>query len=167
MVVFTRPPGTMFLIPPPPLFVGFPSHSASLADAPVPLQVEEPAALLRAKPPSDQSSLQAIFMTEEELDLGKIAELVCSLPGIAACVATSGEMTATFGEIPPQFDLNAVGSAAADLFRWTGEFTRRLKLGALPGAAHSKVASTWQASSRMSTYAFVSFIAATGDSFPA
>ena len=145
MQIFARPPGTMFLVPPPPLFVGLPQR-AEPAAIPVQARVEEPNLQLRATPPSDQTALQAIFMTEDELDLGKIAALVCALPGVNACVLASGASTATGGSVPPELALGTVGEASAKMFEMAADFAKRLSLGGSPRSC------TLQGSDYMATF---------------
>lgn len=87
----------------------FQLHLPPLPSAPAPVS---PA--VEHAPPSipisrfDQHSLQSLFMTEETLDLPRIARLAASLPGIQGCViATRGE-THTSGQLPDGFQLSAL-----------------------------------------------------------
>ncbi len=64
---------------------------------------------------TDQSVLQAILMTEEDLDLEKIAGLVSALPGLEGCIASSGERSATGGDIKlSSADIRAIGFQLSD-----------------------------------------------------
>jgi hypothetical protein len=48
----------------------------------------------------EQAPLQAIFMTEDTLDLPRISELSAELPGVSGCLILAGESLAQGGERP-------------------------------------------------------------------
>jgi hypothetical protein len=48
----------------------------------------------------EQAPLQAIFMTEDALDLPRISELSATLPGVSGCLILAGESLAQGGERP-------------------------------------------------------------------
>jgi len=79
----------------------------------------------------DQSVLQSIFMTEDDLDLDKIAGLLCALPGLEGCVAASGGQVAVSGEIPKDFRSGDIHTISSELFHSAGEYSARLGLGKL------------------------------------
>lgn len=56
----------------------------------------------------DQHSLQSLFMTEETLDLPRVARLAAALPGIQACVIASRGETHSGGQLPGGFELSAL-----------------------------------------------------------
>jgi hypothetical protein len=75
----------------------------------------------------DQDALQAIFMTEETLDLAKISRLAAQLPGVHACVIATRDQACTGGTLPDGFDLAALLGLAPRV----GEAAGRLPIGAL------------------------------------
>lgn len=56
----------------------------------------------------DQHSLQSLFMTEEMIDLPKVARLAAALPGIQACVIAARGETFSSGLLPEGFQLGAL-----------------------------------------------------------
>jgi len=75
----------------------------------------------------DQDALQAIFMTEEALDLTKISRLAAQLPGVHACVIATRDQACTGGQLPEGFDLAALLGLAPRV----GEAAHRLPIGEL------------------------------------
>ena len=75
----------------------------------------------------DQDALQAIFMTEEALDLPKISRLAAQLPGVHACVIATRDQACTGGQLPLGFDLAALLGLAPRV----GEAAGRLPIGEL------------------------------------
>jgi len=75
----------------------------------------------------DQDALQAIFMTEEALDLTKISRLAAQLPGVHACVIATRDQACTGGTLPEGFDLAALLGLAPRV----GEAAGRLPIGEL------------------------------------
>lgn len=85
-----------------------------------------------APPLTDQFVLQAILMTEEELDLEKIAKLIGALPGLDGCAVASGDRRVEAGEMPAQLRENGeIYQVAAALEASAGEAAVRLGLGKL------------------------------------
>ena len=93
----------------------------------------EPAALEVFPPPAlplrrfDQDALQALFMTEETLDLPRISTLAASLPGVYACVIATRDQACTGGTLPEGFDLAALLGLAPRV----GEAAGRMPIGQL------------------------------------
>jgi hypothetical protein len=94
----------------------------------------EPAVHLEVLPPPalplrrfDQDAVQALFMTEETLDLPKISRLAASLPGVYACVIATRDQACTGGTLPEGFDLAALLGLAPRV----GEAAGRMPIGQL------------------------------------
>ena len=93
----------------------------------------EPARLEVLPPPSlplrrfDQDAVQALFMTEEALDLPKISRLAAALPGVYACVIATRDQACTGGTLPEGFDLAALLGLAPRV----GEAAGRMPIGQL------------------------------------
>lgn len=118
-----------------------PSASASAAPPPPPHPLfplpkklpSEPANVEVLPPPSlplrrfDQDAVQAIFMTEETLDLPKISRLAATLPGVYACVIATRDQACTGGTLPEGFDLAALLGLAPRV----GEAAGRMPIGQL------------------------------------
>jgi hypothetical protein len=75
----------------------------------------------------DQDAVQALFMTEETLDLPKISRLAAGLPGMYACVIATRDQACTGGTLPEGFDLAALLGLAPRV----GEAAGRMPIGAL------------------------------------
>ena len=112
------------VLPPPPLPLAPPAK----------LQLHiEPAALEVLPPPPlplrrfDQDAVQALFMTDEALDLPKISRLAAALPGVYACVIATRDQACTGGTLPEGFDLAALLGLAPRV----GEAAGRMPIGHL------------------------------------
>jgi len=75
----------------------------------------------------DQDALQALFMTDEHLDLPRISRLAAQLPGVHACVIATRDQACTGGQLPDGFDLAALLGLAPRV----GEAAGRMPIGAL------------------------------------
>jgi len=75
----------------------------------------------------NQDALQALFLTEEILDLTKISRLAAQLPGVHACVIATRDQACTGGTLPEGFDLAALLGLAPRV----GEAAGRMPIGAL------------------------------------
>ncbi len=75
----------------------------------------------------DQENLQALFMTDEPLDLPRISKLAAMLPGVQACVIATRDQAVTGGVLPEGFDISALLGLAPRV----GEAAGRLPIGAL------------------------------------
>lgn len=115
-----EPPAAVAPPPPHPLF-------------PLPKVHLEPAHVEVLPPPSlplrrfDQDAVQALFMTEETLDLPKISRLAAALPGVYACVIATRDQACTGGNLPEGFDLAALLGLAPRV----GEAAGRMPIGQL------------------------------------
>jgi hypothetical protein len=63
----------------------------------------------------EQEPLQAIFMTDEMLDLPRISELSANLPGVTGCLIVAGETMAQGGERPAGLDAPTLRELSAQL----------------------------------------------------
>ena len=110
------------IIPPPPLpLLPLPRLESVFGMSDV---IPPPALQLRRL---DQEALQALFMTEETLDLPKISRLAASLPGVYACVIATRDQAVTGGTLPEGFDLTALLGLAPRI----REAASRMPIGAL------------------------------------
>ncbi len=75
----------------------------------------------------DQDALQALFMTDEVLDLSRISRLAAQLPGVHACVIATRDQACTGGRLPEGFDLAALLGLAPRV----GEAAGRMPIGSL------------------------------------
>ncbi len=75
----------------------------------------------------NQDALQALFMTEEPLDLAKVSRLAAQLPGVHACVIATRDQACTGGALPEGFDLAALLGLAPRV----GEAAGRMPIGEL------------------------------------
>ncbi|WP_348546613.1 hypothetical protein [Chthoniobacter sp.] len=75
----------------------------------------------------DQDAVQALFMTEEALDLPKVSRLAAALPGVYACVIATRDQACTGGTLPEGFDLAALLGLAPRV----GEAAGRMPIGQL------------------------------------
>ncbi len=96
--------------------------------APEPATAEEPLVATRVAfpPPAptppdfpldliEQEPLQAIFMTDELLDLPRISQLSAVLPGVSGCLIVAGESFAQGGERPAGLDARTLRELGAKL----------------------------------------------------
>ena len=94
-----------------------------------PVPVPEKSAPLE-KPPEffilDQEPLQAIFMTDEELDLPRISELSAGLPGITGCMILAGDHLTQGGERPTGLDAVTLRELSRKLSGTLDEFKDKL-----------------------------------------
>jgi hypothetical protein len=117
------PEQTNGLVPPPPPHPLFPLPKIS--PAPVHVEVLPPPSLPLRR--FDQDAVQALFMTEETLDLPKISRLAAALPGVYACVIATRDQACTGGTLPEGFDLAALLGLAPRV----GEAAGRMPIGQL------------------------------------
>jgi hypothetical protein len=124
--------------PPPVVLAPEPAAVAAAAPPPHPLfplpkVPAEPTHVEVLPPPSlplrrfDQDAIQALFMTEETLDLPKISRLAAALPGVYACVIATRDQACTGGSLPEGFDLAALLGLAPRV----GEAAGRMPIGQL------------------------------------
>ena len=90
------------LVPPPFVFTA--PHSQTTEVKPEPPVFTAPPIPAPAAGRLDQDALQALFMTDETLDLPKLARLAAALPGVEACVITIRGDTVQYGHLPIEAD---------------------------------------------------------------
>ena len=115
------PPPTLFAAsahPPEPLVSSIPSPRVEIAPAPE-TPPEQP-------PRFPQEALQALFMTDETLDLPAVSRHAAALPGVRACALEWCGEKALAGDAPAGFDLAALQATATRLHD-----ARPLPIGAL------------------------------------
>ena len=104
------PPPTLLAThehPPEPLVSSIPSPRVEIAHPP-----EAPA---DHPPHFPQEALQALFMTDELLDLAAVSHRAAALPGVRACALEWRGEKALAGDAPDGFDLTALHATAARL----------------------------------------------------
>ena len=74
-------------------------------------------------------SLQAIFMTDEPLDLAAVARYVAALPGVKACQLSSAGERVTGGIFPAGFDEDNLQSLAPELAASADDAASRIHIG--------------------------------------
>jgi hypothetical protein len=74
----------------------------------------------------DQEPLQAIFMTEEFLDLARVSQLSCGFPGITGCMIVAGDALAQGGERPAGLDAQALCKLTRQLSAVAAAFPEEL-----------------------------------------
>ncbi len=83
-------------------------------------------------PEDTQESLQALFHTEDELDLQKVVELCGSLPGIESCVLAHEERVLTAHNAPDGLDLVSLSSHASAMLRSMQDASAQMGIGDIP-----------------------------------
>ncbi|RYD74603.1 MAG: hypothetical protein EOP84_19635 [Verrucomicrobiaceae bacterium] len=73
-----------------------------------------------------QENLQALFMTEEVLDIESLARHVAALPGMHACALFAGDEAAQSGDFPSGFDLTALREMGVQFVSTATAFGGRL-----------------------------------------
>ena len=106
-----------------------------LAFAPVPAAISEPEPVQAkfatvSKPAPEDSELQAVFMTEDELDAKAIVRHVCLLPGITGCAVMFADGLRLAGNFPDG-DAEGFSAMAPPFFKRTGNFANEALLGRL------------------------------------
>ena len=80
----------------------------------------------------DQHALQALFMTDENLNTGRVVELCGGLPGIQSCVLTSENKVVASHNIPEGLDIVSLSSNAAAMLRAMHEASAGMGIGEIP-----------------------------------
>ncbi len=81
---------------------------------------------------TEQEPLQALFLTEETLSVGRVIELCGSLPGINSCVLTHGSLVVASHNVPESIDLVSMSAHAADMLQSMRESSARMGIGTVP-----------------------------------
>lgn len=80
----------------------------------------------------DQHALQALFMTDENLNTGRVVELCGGLPGIQSCVLTSENQVVASHNIPDGLDIVSLSSNAAAMLRAMHDASAGMGIGEIP-----------------------------------
>jgi hypothetical protein len=80
----------------------------------------------------DQHALQALFMTDENLNTSRVVELCGGLPGIQSCVLTSENKVVASHNIPEGLDIVSLSSNAAAMLRAMHEASASMGIGEIP-----------------------------------
>jgi hypothetical protein len=80
---------------------------------------------------SSWQRLQAIFLTDEPLDLLKTIRNVAHLPGLKSCLLSTTEGVKLAGSFGDQNQENALSSSLPELFQWTSSKLETLRAGTL------------------------------------
>jgi len=98
-----------------------------------PLAPEPPQTVTAAESDlSDQHALQALFMTDENLNTSRVVELCGGLPGIQSCVLTSENQVVASHNIPEGLDIVSLSSNAAAMLRAMHEASAGMGIGEIP-----------------------------------
>ncbi|MFM8764587.1 MAG: hypothetical protein ACKOEZ_07105 [Spartobacteria bacterium] len=98
-----------------------------------PLAPEPPQASAAAEPViPDQHALQALFMTDENLNTGRVVELCGGLPGIQSCVLTSGNHVVASHNTPEGLDIVSLSSNAAAMLQAMHDASAGMGIGEIP-----------------------------------
>jgi predicted regulator of Ras-like GTPase activity (Roadblock/LC7/MglB family) len=108
--------------------------SAAVA-APVPPVAAEPAPAIPFQTPvplaQTETVLQALFMTEDELDAKTVVKLVSQLPGIDGCAVMFGDGLRLAGNFPESGRAEGFSAMSPPFYKRTMNFASELKLGEL------------------------------------
>jgi len=80
----------------------------------------------------DQHALQALFMTDENLNTGRVVELCGGLPGIQSCVLTSGNQVVASYNTPEGLDIVSLSSNAAAMLQAMHNASAGMGIGEIP-----------------------------------
>lgn len=98
-----------------------------------PLAPEPPQTVTAAESDlSDQHALQALFMTDENLNTSRVVELCGGLPGIQSCVLTSENQVVASHNIPDGLDIVSLSSNAAAMLRAMHDASAGMGIGEIP-----------------------------------
>jgi len=81
---------------------------------------------------TEQEPLQALFLTEEILSVGRVIELCGSLPGINSCVLAQGSLVVASHNVAEGIDLVSMSAHAAEMLQSMRESSARMGVGAVP-----------------------------------
>jgi hypothetical protein len=110
---FVRP----VLVQPPPIFAAMPPAASTLSHGEAAPPVAPPQPIVAARPASRETppneipptstynALQALFMTEESLDLAGVCRHAARLPGVQGCAIVLREARVAAGALPDGLDL--------------------------------------------------------------
>lgn len=137
-------------VPPPPEEPVFPAAGSAGIFEPVPdvvpepvpeaemppvftmLQTETLSREVRGNEITEQESLQALFLTDENMTVDRVIELCGGLPGINSCVLAHGSVVVAAHNVPDGVDLVSMSAHAADMLRSMRESSARMGVGTVP-----------------------------------
>ena len=131
------PPAEDLLPEPPAEVLPVPDFAVEDLPAEAPLFVSVTAFGAEATPQhggeiTEQEPLQALFLTDEVLSVGRVIELCGGLPGINSCVLTYGSLVVASHNVPEGIDLVSMSAHAADMLQSMRESSARMGVGAVP-----------------------------------
>jgi hypothetical protein len=80
-------------------------------------------------PTPDRTALQALFHTDESLDLASAAALIADFPAVRGCVVHSAGKIERAGAIPESIRVGNLDDVGSGLFDPVGRFATRLQIG--------------------------------------
>ena len=80
----------------------------------------------------DESSMQALFLTEEKLTVARVIELCCELPGIHSCVLAHETVLIAAHNAPTNIDLVSLSAHASEMLAAMRTSTARMGVGSVP-----------------------------------
>lgn len=81
---------------------------------------------------TEQGPLQALFLTDEEMSVGRVIELCGGLPGINSCVLAHGSVVVASHNVPEGVDLVSMSAHAAEMLQAMRESSARMGVGTVP-----------------------------------
>lgn len=96
------------------------------------LQTETLSREVRGNEITEQESLQALFLTDENMTVDRVIELCGGLPGINSCVLAHGSVVVAAHNVPDGVDLVSMSAHAADMLRSMRESSARMGVGTVP-----------------------------------
>lgn len=81
---------------------------------------------------TEQGPLQALFLTDEEMTVGRVIELCGGLPGINSCVLAHGSLVVASHNVPEGVDLVSMSAHAAEMLQAMRESSARMGVGTVP-----------------------------------
>jgi hypothetical protein len=108
-------------------FARVPVEATITADEPPEPKDEPP----RHTVENDSKSLQAIFLTDEPLDLSKTVQNVAGLPGLRSCLLSTTDGLKLAGSFGDPGQEKAILTLLPELFDWTGSKLEALQAGTL------------------------------------
>lgn len=107
-----------------------PQPAPAVEMPPVPTPGTAPVSARSAGVSTQDSELQTLFMTEEELDAKSVVRLVCQLPGVTGCAVMFADGLRLAGNFPAG-DAEGFSAMAPPFFKRTSNFVGESSLGTL------------------------------------
>lgn len=130
---------TADLRPPQPAIAETPTAAPEPVSAPnldhalpsVPVVKEKEVRVAPVRPaPADEGVLQALFMTEDEMDAKGLVKLVCQMPGVNGCAVMFEDGLRLAGNFPDG-DTEGFSAMAPPFYKKAARFVSELELGSL------------------------------------